>query len=177
MKFKIIIFLLCFLFGLIWLLKNKKEQPVNGKVDKVLVDKSKREMYLIRNGRIIKTYSIALGDHPMGDKTMQGDEKTPEGIYLLDWRNSKSTCYKSIHISYPNAADIKTAERLGVSPGGDIMIHGLHPANQYLGKWHTGTDWTDGCIAVTNQEMDEIWNCVKYGTPIEIRARVSDFPK
>lgn len=139
------------------------------KVDKVLVLKSKREMYLLSKGVKVKTYKISLGDKPVGHKVMEGDERTPEGTYSLDWRNNKSSCYKSIHISYPNATDIKKAKELKVSPGGSIMIHGLHPSIKWMGSFHTRYDWTNGCIAVSNSEMDEIWELVKYGTPIEIR--------
>jgi murein L,D-transpeptidase YafK len=171
MKLKLFILFLfaatiCFLF-----FKRKEifREKINGKVDKVLVVKSKREMYLIKKGKIIGTYNIALGDHPEGHKGMEGDERTPEGNYILDWRNSKSVCYRSIHISYPNKGDSESAKKSGVAPGDSIMIHGLHPSNQYLGDLHTSTDWTNGCIAVTNEEMNEIWPCVGYGTPIVIK--------
>jgi murein L,D-transpeptidase YafK len=168
LKFFILFLFISAIFLIFLIRKGTFKEKINGKVDKVLVIKSKREMYLLKNGEIIRTYKIALGDHPEGHKLREGDEKTPEGNYLLDWRNSKSVCYKSIHISYPDKTDIETAKKSGVSAGGDIMIHGLHPSNQYLGDLHIATDWTNGCIAVTNEEMDEIWSCVRYGTPIEI---------
>jgi murein L,D-transpeptidase YafK len=172
MKWKVFIFLISFIAGLYFIFfkyyKTVKTKGI-GKADKVLVIKSKREMYLLKKGEIFRTYKIALGDNPIGHKVKQGDEKTPEGNYVLDWRNSKSTCYKSIHISYPNETDKAKAKKLGVSPGGDIMIHGLHRSLEWLGSLHVNEDWTNGCIAVTNGEMDEIWKSVKYGTPIEIR--------
>lgn len=136
---------------------------------KVLVIKSERKMYLLKAGKVIRTYKIALGANPEGDKEKEGDNRTPEGTYVLDWRNDKSSCYRSIHISYPDKADMAAAKKKNVSPGGNIMIHGLHPSIEWMGKTHNKYDWTWGCIAVTNEEMDEIWKSVKYGTPIEIR--------
>lgn len=172
MRTKNILLLILLMSISVYFLSSKKEikkSSTLGKVDKVLVIKSKREMHLIRKGKIIKTYKISLGDDPVGHKVKEGDERTPEGNYVLDWRNSKSSCYRSIHISYPNEEDKKVAEKLHVSPGGNVMIHGLHPSISWMGSKHTIKDWTDGCIAVTNEEMDEIWNSVSYGTPIEIR--------
>ncbi len=136
--------------------------------DKVVVYKSKRQMQLLRTGQILRTYRIALGDNPVGHKRQEGDEKTPEGAYVLDWRNPNSLYYKSIHISYPNAQDREQARRRGVSPGGDIMIHGMNNQTAWLGSIQHWRDWTDGCIAVSNAEMDEIWKMVKNGTPIQI---------
>ncbi|MBD0260812.1 MAG: L,D-transpeptidase family protein [Cytophagales bacterium] len=136
--------------------------------DKVVVYKSKRQMQLLRAEKVLRTYRVALGDNPVGHKRQEGDEKTPEGDYVLDWRNPNSLYYKSIHISYPNAQDRQQARRRGVSPGGDIMIHGRNgPVVLPDGTWKW-KDWTDGCIAVTNAEMDEIWKMVKNGTPIQI---------
>lgn len=137
--------------------------------DKVLVYKSERKLHLMKAGEIFRTYSIAIGDNPVGHKEQKGDEKTPEGKYTLDWRNSNSICYKSIHISYPNKADKLWAQKKGVSPGGDIMIHGILNGYEWVGKDHVKQDWTDGCIAVSNEEMDEIWKSVRNGTPIEIK--------
>jgi murein L,D-transpeptidase YafK len=142
-----------------------KEDPV----DRVLVLKSERKMSLLARGKVVRTYKIALGGTPVGAKEQQGDHKTPEGIYVLDRRNLKSKYYKSIHVSYPNEQDKKHAEKLGVSPGGDIMVHGLPNGFGWLGVTHSAHDWTDGCIAVTDAEMDEIWKLVADGTPIEIR--------
>jgi murein L,D-transpeptidase YafK len=138
------------------------------KADKVVVYKSKRQMQLLRAEKVLRTYRIALGDSPVGHKRQEGDEKTPEGAYVLDWRNPNSIYYKSIHISYPNAQDRKQAQRRGVSPGGDIMVHGMNQQTAWLGGIHHWRDWTNGCIAVSNAEMDEIWGMVKNGTPIQI---------
>jgi len=137
-------------------------------VDHVVVYKSKGLMQLIRNERVVKSYKVVFGDNPRGHKVRQGDERTPEGRYTLDWKNPNSRFYRSIHISYPNAADRARARRLGVSPGGDIMIHGIKPQWQGMEKYLQSVNWTDGCIAVTNREMDEIWALVKTPTPIDI---------
>lgn len=112
---------------------------------------------------------MALGGSPVRAKEQQGDHKTPEGQYTLDRRNAKSRFYKSIHVSYPNEQDKQKASQRGVSAGGDIMIHGLPNGFGWLGSTHRALDWTDGCVAVTNEEMDEIWELVPDGTPIEIR--------
>ncbi|MFB3920233.1 MAG: murein L,D-transpeptidase family protein [Terriglobia bacterium] len=136
--------------------------------DKIVVFKKQRTMQLLSQGRILKTYKIALGGNPVGPKQMQGDHKTPEGAYTIDSRNSKSQFYLALHISYPNADDRARARRLGMSPGGAIMIHGLGKKFGWIGSSHTLTDWTDGCIAVTNEEIEEIWRLVPLRTPVEI---------
>ena len=143
--------------------------PIDAKADKVVVVKKDHTLSLIRDGKVLKTYTVALGGEPVGSKTQQGDHKTPEGTYVLDRRNSASKFYKSIHISYPNEADRAQAQQRGVDPGGDIMVHGLPNGFGWLGATHRIKDWTDGCIAVTDAEMDEIWRAVPDGTPIEIR--------
>ncbi|HEY7774989.1 MAG TPA: L,D-transpeptidase family protein [Kineobactrum sp.] len=138
------------------------------KADQVLVIKSERMLYLQRNGESLRSYPVALGPVPRGHKRQQGDERTPEGHYVLDFKNAGSRFYKSIRISYPSRQDRLRASELGVDPGGDIMIHGQPATEQSL----VGVqlfNWTDGCIAVTNEQMDEIWELVPLGTPIEIR--------
>lgn len=139
------------------------------RADRVIVLKKERILQLVSHGRVIRTYKIALGGNPVGPKSQQGDHKTPEGLYILDSRNEHSQFYKSIHISYPNPHDRATARQRGVSPGGDVFVHGLPNGYGFLGSSHRLKDWTDGCIAVTDQEMDEIWKSVADGTPIEIR--------
>jgi murein L,D-transpeptidase YafK len=139
------------------------------KADKVVVFKGKRVLILLRDGEILKTYRIALGRQPKGHKTKVGDNKTPEGTYILDARNPNSNYHLSIRISYPNETDLLNAQRLGVTPGGDIMIHGLSNGTRKLEKYHRYLNWTNGCIAVTDREMEEIWNLVPDGTPIEIK--------
>ena len=144
------------------------EKPGIG-VDQVIVYKYERRLVLLSQGKELKSYRIALGGEPNGPKTRQGDHRTPEGSYLLDSRNANSHFYKALHISYPNSKDIAAAKKSGISPGGDIMLHGLPKEYAFVGKAHTLHDWTDGCIAVSNEEIDEIWKLVRVGTPIEIK--------
>jgi len=137
--------------------------------DRVVVLKKERTLELFSMGKVVKAYKVSLGGDPIGPKSRQGDHKTPEGTYILDSRNPHSRFYKSIHISYPNAEERAAARALGVSPGGDVFIHGLPNGYGWMGASHRLKDWTDGCIAVTDAEMDEIWKAVPNGTPIEIR--------
>lgn len=143
--------------------------PADASADRVVVMKKERTLTLTRGDKVLKTYNIALGGNPAGPKQQEGDHKTPEGAYVLDRRNPKSKFYRSMHISYPNEEDRDRARRLGVSPGGDVMVHGLPNGFGWLRAVHCVRDWTDGCIAVTDEEMDEIWNAVPDGTPIEIK--------
>jgi murein L,D-transpeptidase YafK len=136
--------------------------------DKVLIEKQARRLSLLSKGEVIKSYKIALGGNPLGPKERQGDNKTPEGTYRIDARNGNSGFHLSLHISYPNEDDKKRAKKLGVSPGGDIMIHGIKNGFSQVGASHAETDWTEGCIAVTNQEMEEIYKFVPIGTVVEI---------
>lgn len=141
-----------------------KFQSYNGPaVTQIVVNKGAREMFLLHNGEVLRAYDIGLGFAPAGDKTIRGDGKTPEGDYHIDRRNPESQFYLSLGISYPNARDRAEARALGKSPGGDIFIHG-RPWKYRKG----GTDWTAGCIAVTNAEMREIYAMVRTGTPIRI---------
>ncbi|MGA8273133.1 MAG: L,D-transpeptidase family protein [Candidatus Sulfotelmatobacter sp.] len=142
---------------------SAKEPP--GVVDQVVVYKRERTLVLLSQGEEIKSYRIA----PVGPKTRQGDHRTPEGSYVLDSRNPGSHFYKAFHISYPSSNDIASAKKLGANPGGNIMLHGLPKNYAWIRKAHTLHDWTDGCIAVTNKETDEIWTLVRVGTPIEIK--------
>lgn len=138
-------------------------------VDRVVVDKSDRQLYLMYGQQIVRTYPISLGRNPTGHKVHQGDQRTPEGRYRLDWRTADSRYHLALHISYPSPADLQEASRRGFEAGGDIMIHGLP------GKYSDGAmvlldlDWTDGCIAVSNQAIEEIWQLVADNTIIEIR--------
>jgi murein L,D-transpeptidase YafK len=138
-------------------------------VDKIVVEKEARRLTLVSKGQSIRTYKVALGKSPEGPKEKEGDNKTPEGVYNIDARNSKSGYHKSLHISYPNIKDIKHAKELGVSPGGNIMIHGIKNGLGWAGDFHRWLDWTQGCIAVTNKEMDELWDLVPNGTAVEIK--------
>jgi tetratricopeptide (TPR) repeat protein len=137
--------------------------------DKVLIEKKERRLTLLSKDEVIKTYKIALGGDPVGPKERQGDNKTPEGTYIIDSRNSNSSYYLSLHISYPNEKDKIRAKDLGVSPGGDIMIHGIKNGFSLVGASHAEVDWTKGCIAVTDEEMEEIYKLVPTGTIVEIR--------
>jgi murein L,D-transpeptidase YafK len=136
--------------------------------DKVVVHKKEHTLELFKNGSAFRKYTIALGTQPIGPKTQQGDHRTPEGTYTIDRRNPHSHFYRALHISYPNVYDNGRAQKLGASVGGNIMIHGLPNGFGWLGSAHRLKDWTDGCIAVTDQEMDQIWNLVPDGTSIEI---------
>jgi len=126
-------------------------------------------LMLISQGEVLKTYKIALGGNPIGPKERQGDNKTPEGTYVIDGRNGDSRFYLSLHISYPNERDKNRAKELGVSPGGDIMIHGIKNGSSWVGDGHAKVDWTNGCIAVTNEEITEIARLTPNGTIVEIR--------
>ncbi len=141
----------------------------NREVDLVLVDKSEKKMYLLSDGKQLKEYHVVFGSNPKGHKVKEGDERTPEGKYVLDYKKVDSSFYKAIHISYPNEEDKAKARKMGVSPGGLIMIHGQKNGFGWLSWLMQRFNWTNGCIAVTNSEMDEIWQLVKVGTPIEIR--------
>ena len=138
------------------------------KADLVVVRKDKRILQLMRDGRPFKTYSIALGPEPEGAKRRAGDGRTPEGVYTLDWRNPNSNFYRSIHVSYPAAHDEEAARRWDAPLGGLIMIHGLPNGVPAARVGHPWNNWTNGCIAVTNHEMDEIWSLVEDGTTIII---------
>jgi murein L,D-transpeptidase YafK len=138
------------------------------KADLVVVRKGKRTLQLLHAGRPFKTYTIALGPEPAGPKRRAGDGRTPEGVYTLDWRNPRSSFYRAIHVSYPSAHDWEPAARWGVPPGGLIMIHGLPNGVPAARVGHPWNNWTNGCIAVTNREMDEIWSLVDDGTTIII---------
>lgn len=139
------------------------------KADRVLVVKSQSALYLLKNNKVLSVHKVAFGANPKGHKHQEGDERTPEGRYLLDYKKADSAFHKAIHISYPNADDKKRAKKLGVAPGGLIMIHGQKNGFGWF-SWITQCfNWTDGCIAVSNGDMDLIWESVDVGTPIEIR--------
>ncbi|MGA7077359.1 MAG: L,D-transpeptidase family protein [Terriglobales bacterium] len=157
----------CFLLFASW--TTVFAQNASAGADRLVVYKRERKLVLLSQGKELRSYKIALGGEPIGAKTRLGDHRTPEGVYVLDSRNANSHFYKAFHISYPNAKDITAAKKLGVSPGGDIMLHGLPKEYGWVGKAHVLHDWTDGCVAVTDEEMDEIWKLVRVGTPIEIR--------
>ncbi|MCV9940591.1 L,D-transpeptidase family protein [Boseaceae bacterium BT-24-1] len=136
---------------------------------RVVVEKAARRLTLERDGRVLARYTIALGSNPTGQKTREGDGRTPEGIYAVDFKHPRSRYHLALRISYPDAGATEAARQAGVSPGSDIMIHGIRNGLGWLGGLHRERDWTDGCVAVTNAEIREIWSRVPEGTPVEIR--------
>ena len=139
------------------------------KADEVLVVKSEKRLYLLKDGERYASFPVVFGGEPKGHKEQQGDQKTPEGRYTLDYKNANSNFYKSIHISYPNQQDRTHAQKLGVDPGGDIKIHGQANGWGWASPVMQLFSWTDGCVAVSNRNMDLIWDAIDPGTPIEIR--------
>ncbi len=137
--------------------------------DRILVEKSQRRLTLLWMGTPVRSYRVALGRAPAGRKQCQGDDRTPEGLYRIDARNAASHYHRALHVSYPNAEDLARARRLSCSPGGDIMIHGLPNGYGWLGAAHRLHDWTQGCVAVTDAEIEEIWDAAPNGTVVEIR--------
>lgn len=138
-------------------------------VNRILVKKKDHILLLMNGDVVVKSYAVAMARGGLDPKQRWGDHKTPEGLYFIDSRNPASRFHRSLHISYPNEADKERALKLGIDPGGDIMIHGIQNGLGWLGTSHRWFDWTNGCIAVTNEEIEEIWTLVPDGTPIEIR--------
>lgn len=150
--------------------RSSTPQPVSAyKIDSILILKHDHLLELISGGNVVKTYKVALGRGGLAAKKHEGDSLTPEGHYVIDARNASSRFRRALHISYPNGNDRKRAAALGVPPGGAIMIHGLPNGLGWIGALQQHYDWTRGCIAVTDSEIDEIWNLVPVGTPVEIR--------
>jgi murein L,D-transpeptidase YafK len=137
--------------------------------DKVLIQKSARELTLLSKGKPFRSYHVSLGSNPKGAKEREGDERTPEGLYTIDSRNAYSKYHLALHVSYPNAADRARARRLRVRPGGEIMIHGTPNRWRGLRLVFEHADWTAGCIAVSDRDIEEIWKLVPNGTMVEIR--------
>jgi murein L,D-transpeptidase YafK len=148
---------------------NPNPLPPNLTADRVLVEKAARRLILQRNGTPLKTYRVALGRAPVGPKEQEGDQRTPEGLYQIDFHKEDSDYHRALHVSYPEQHDIDRAAAEGLSAGSDIMIHGLPNGRGWIGAFHRRADWTAGCIAVTDFEIEEIWRAVPDGTPIEIR--------
>ena len=137
--------------------------------DRVVVEKAARTLKLYSGGTMLRTYRISLGRAPTGPKQRAGDGRTPEGIYRLDYRKLDSSFHRALHISYPSASDSLAARERGVEPGGLIMVHGMKNGLGWVGRAHRLVDWTDGCVAVTNAEIEEIVRRVPDGTPVESR--------
>jgi murein L,D-transpeptidase YafK len=144
--------------------------PPGTVASRVFIDKSERTLTLFRGERELKTYKVALGRNPVGHKQQEGDGRTPEGRYKITFHKENSSFHRALRISYPNAEDVQSARERGVSPGGDIMIHGLPNGMGSLGSNYFLRDWTEGCIAVTNEEIEEIWRAVPDGTIVEIKS-------
>ena len=158
-----------FLVMTVYYFYPENKLPTDIQINKLVVYKSNGELLAYSNGKLVKTYKISIGRQPFGKKEFKGDEKTPEGIYQINNKNAKSDYHKNLGISYPNKADIKNAKRLGKQTGGDIKIHGIKNKMGFIGKFHRWFNWTQGCIAVTDEEIDELYNSVKIGTKIDIK--------
>jgi len=138
-------------------------------IDNIVIYKSKRQLLVYSDGQLLKTYKISLGRQPVGSKEFEGDKKTPEGVYFINDKSLNSRYHKNLGISYPDQDDINNANQLGKSAGGNIKIHGLRNKMGFVGKFHRWFDWTLGCIAVTNEEIDELYKATTIGTRIEIK--------
>lgn len=162
---------LLLLIAVVVLFVASRETPLPRDVvaDRIVVDKSDRTLSLISGTRVLKTYHVTFGRRPQGRKEFEGDDRTPEGHYVIDRRNVNSKYHLALHVSYPNADDLRRARAAGRSAGGDIMIHGMRRGFGWIGALHRAVNWTHGCIAVTDGEVDEIGRAVRDGTPIEIR--------
>ena len=143
--------------------------PAGTTIDRIVVEKSARRLSVFANGKKLKTYRVTLGRNPVGPKEEEGDMKTPEGIYTIDWRNPESDYHLSLHVSYPSDEDNARAADRGVNAGFDIMIHGITNGGGWIGAFHRLHDWTAGCIALTDEEIEELYRVTPDGTPIEIR--------
>jgi murein L,D-transpeptidase YafK len=148
---------------------DDRSATTNARVDHIVIEKSKRTMTLFEQDRIVGVYKVALGRDPIGPKVMRGDNRTPEGLYFIDYKTCHSVYHRAFHLTYPNIDDLMRADSLGVSPGGDIMIHGMGTKQLWMGDVQYLFDWTNGCIALTNGEIEEIWDLVLPWTSVEIR--------
>ena len=137
--------------------------------DSIVIEKKARRLTLYHQGRPLRSFLVALGANPVGDKRIAGDRRTPEGLFSIDGKNDKSDFHLALHISYPDSAHRARAESLGASAGGDILIHGLRNGQGSSGAFHRTVDWTDGCIALTDEEIEGVWSAVSVGTPVEIK--------
>jgi murein L,D-transpeptidase YafK len=155
--------------GVVWANRPVEPLPADARADLVVVEKTKRMLTLYKSGVMLRSYHVALGRGLTGAKERAGDARTPEGRYTIDSRNAQSVFHRALHVSYPSAADRARARVAGYEPGGDVMIHGMRNGLGWLGRAHRLFDWTRGCMAVTNDEIEEIWRVVPDGTPIELR--------
>lgn len=153
-------------FSAYWMPDKPLDKSV--RIDKIVVEKSNRRLIVYSGSKLIKSYKISLGENPVGDKEYEGDKRTPEGLYFIIDKNPNSGYHKNLGISFPSSEDINQARLLGKRPGGEIKIHGLKNGYGWIGRMHLLKDWTAGCIALTNQEIDELYDAIQIGTPIEI---------
>jgi murein L,D-transpeptidase YafK len=153
---------------LMWANRPGEPLAVGATADRVVVWKSKRQLELYAKGKLLKSYAVSLGRNPTGPKQQEGDMRTPEGLYAIESHKPRSSFHKALKVSYPSAADRMAAARRGVAPGGEIMIHGLHNGLGFIGRLQRRWDWTAGCMAVTDPEIEEIYRAVPDGTPVEI---------
>ena len=160
---------ICTLAVYVYAHHNWHRLPAGTTIDRIVVEKSARKLSVFRDGKNVKTYRIALGRNPVGPKQEEGDMKTPEGSYKIDSRNPQSSFHLALHISYPSEDDNNRAALRGVSAGSDIMIHGIQNGRGWIGAFHRWKDWTLGCVAVTDEEIEELWRVTADGTTIEIR--------
>jgi murein L,D-transpeptidase YafK len=147
----------------------ERKLPDNAVVSRIIVFKSRRQMLVYADGELVNTYVISLGGYPVGKKQIDGDGRTPEGLYTINAKNPNSVCHKNLGVSYPDAVDISNAKRLGKSPGGDIKIHGVSNGWSFIGKFQRWYDWTNGCMGLTDAEVDDLYAHTAIGTAIEIR--------
>jgi L,D-transpeptidase catalytic domain len=170
-KIALSVFVICALGLAVYFYAHHNWHPLphGTTVDRIVVEKAARKLSIFRDGRRLKTYRVALGQSPIGPKEREGDMKTPEGIYQIDGRNPQSSFHLALHISYPSNADNARAAERGVSAGFDIMIHGIRNGRGWIGAFHRRDDWTAGCIALTDEEIEELWRVTPDGTTIEIR--------
>ena len=148
---------------------NWSPLPAKTEIDRILVEKSARRLSIFADGKKLKSYRVALGRNPIGAKEQEGDMKTPEGVYWIDWRNSESDYHLSLHVTYPSEQDTARAAERGVNAGFDIMIHGIKNGGGWIGAFHRMHDWTAGCIALTDEEIEELYRVTPDWTPIEIK--------
>ena len=161
----VLVLVLCALAGC----SSSASGPKKEKIDRILIEKSAHTLTLMDGDTPVKTYMVSIGRVPVGRKERAGDHKTPEGNYIIDSKNPNSKFHLALHVSYPNAQDRARAGKLGVDPGGNIEIHGLEKGLGWIGPLQREVDWTDGCVALTDSEIDEVYARVPVGTPVEIR--------
>jgi murein L,D-transpeptidase YafK len=155
--------------GAIWANAPTTALPADSKADLLVVEKAQRKLLAYSHGVLLRAYSVSLGREPIGPKLRQGDRRTPEGQYFVDAHNPTSSFHRALHVSYPSAADVVRARSAGYDPGGEIMVHGIHYGLGWIGRAHRFVDWTVGCVAVTDPEIEELYRIVPDGTRIDLR--------